>query len=69
MQDEAAITINGTRLTDDESMVVRLAMATFADILATQQGFKDAGKALTERYLADLVHVRALIDGRSPRVQ
>jgi len=69
MQQEAEITVNGTKLTNNEAMVVRLAMATFADVLATQLGFKDAGIALTDQYQADVAHVRALIDGRSPRIQ
>jgi hypothetical protein len=69
VQQEAEITINGTKLTDNESMVVRLALATFADVLATQLGFKDAGIALTDRYQADVAHVRALIDGNNPRIQ
>jgi hypothetical protein len=69
MQQEAEITVNGTKLTDNESMVVRLALATFADVLATQLGFKDDGIPLTDRYQADVARVRALIDGRMPRTQ
>jgi hypothetical protein len=69
MQQEAEITINGTKLTDNEAMVVRLALATFADVLATQLGFKDEGLALTDRYQADVAHVRALIEGGNPRTQ
>jgi hypothetical protein len=69
MQAEAAITINGTKLTDNEAMVVRLALATFADVLATQLGFKDEGIALTDRYQADVAHVRALIEGGTHRTQ
>jgi hypothetical protein len=69
MQEEAAIIINGTKLTDNEATVVRLAMATFADVLATQLGFKDDGIAVTDRYQADVAHVRALIDGKAPRTQ
>jgi hypothetical protein len=69
MRDEAAITLNGTRLTDTESMVIRLALATFADILANQLGFKDDGIALTDQYLTDVAHVQALIEGRASRIQ
>jgi hypothetical protein len=69
MQQEAEITVNGTKLADNDSMVVRLALATFADVLATQLGFKDDGIALTDRYQADVARVRALIDGRMPRTQ
>ena len=69
IQDEAATTINGTRLTDNEAMVVRLALATFADILANQLGFKDDGIALTDRYQADVARVRALLERRRDRPQ
>jgi hypothetical protein len=69
MQDDATITINGTRLTDHESRMVRLAMASFADILANQLGFKDDGIALTDKYLADGARVRSLIDGKPSRPQ
>jgi len=60
---------NGTKLTDNESMVVRMALATFADILADGLGFKDDGIPLTDRYQADIAHVRKrdaglfLVDG------
>jgi hypothetical protein len=69
MRDEAVITVNGTRLTGTESMVIRLALATFADILANQLGFKDDGIALTDQYQTDVAHVRALIEGRASRIQ
>ena len=69
MQAEAEITVNGTRLTDNESMVVRLALATFADILAEGLGFKDDGIPLTDQYQADLAHVRTLIEGGVSRTQ
>jgi hypothetical protein len=69
MRDEAAITVNGTCLTDSESMVIRCALATFADILANRLGFKDAGIALTDQYLTDVAHARALIEGRASRIQ
>jgi hypothetical protein len=69
MRDEAAITVNGSRLTDTESRVIRLAVATFADILENQLGFKDDGIALTDQYLTDVAHVRALIEGRTSRIQ
>jgi hypothetical protein len=70
MQDEAAITVNGTRLTDSESRVIRLAMASFADILASELGFKNDGiTTLTDQYQTDVALVRALIDGRAQRSQ
>jgi len=69
MQDEAAITVNGTRLTDSESRVIRLAMASFADILANEIVLKNDGIALTDQYRTDVALVRALIDGRAQRSQ
>lgn len=66
---EASITVNGTKLTDNEAMVIRLALATFADILANQLGFRDDGIPLTDSYQTDTAHVRALIDDRMPRTQ
>ncbi len=61
MREEAAITVNGTRLTDGEARIVRLALGTFADIMANQLGFKDDGIAVTDRYQTDTAHVLALI--------
>jgi hypothetical protein len=52
-----------------ESMVIRRALATFEDILANQLGFKDDGIALTDQYLTDIAHVRALIEGGAGRIQ
>jgi hypothetical protein len=69
VRDEAVITVNGSRLTDTESRVIRLALATFADILENQLGFKDDGIALTDQYLTDIAHVRALIEGKTSRIQ
>jgi hypothetical protein len=69
MQDEATIIVNGTRLTDSESRVIRLAMASFADILANDIVFKNDGIALTDQYRTDVTLVRALIDGREQRSQ
>lgn len=69
MQAEAEITVNGTKLADNESMVVRMALATFADILADGLGFKDDGIPLPDRYQADIAHVRTLIEGGVSRTQ
>ena len=59
MRQEAEITVNGTRLSDKEAAIVRIALASFADILANQLGFKDDGIALTDQYQADAAHVLA----------
>jgi hypothetical protein len=69
MRDQATITVNGTRLTDNEARIVRLALATFADVLANQLGFKDDGIAITDRYQTDTAHVLALVEGRAKRTQ
>jgi hypothetical protein len=80
MQDEATITVNGTKITNNEARVVRLALATFADIMANQLGFiaslpasrrssQDDGIALTDQYQADTAHILALIEGRAQRTQ
>jgi hypothetical protein len=69
MQQEAEITINGTRLTNNEARMVRLALASFAEIMANQLGFKDDGIPLTDQYQADTAHVLALIEGRAQRTQ
>jgi hypothetical protein len=50
MRGEAEITVNGTKLRANQSKVVRLALATLADILANDFGFKDDGIPLTDQY-------------------
>jgi hypothetical protein len=69
MDDEAQITVNGTRLTADEARIVRLALESFADILENALGFKDDGTALTDKYLIDVTHIRFLIEGKLSRPQ
>jgi hypothetical protein len=67
MQQEAEITVNGSKLTDNESRMVRLALAAFADLLANDLEVKDDGTALTERYQAFVARIQALIEGRQQR--
>ncbi len=69
MQQEADITVNGTQLTNNKARIVRLALATFADIMANQLGFKEDGIPLTDRCQTDTAHVLALIEGRAQRTQ
>ena len=69
MQDEAVITINGTKLTDAESMTIRVAVDTLANVLAEDLGAEADGPALAERYLASLTHIQSLLDSREPRKQ
>ena len=71
MQEEAEITINGARLSDAESMTIRVAVDTLANVLAEDVGAEGAGEgeSLAERYLASLTHIQALLDQRQLRKQ
>jgi hypothetical protein len=69
MQGEAEITVNGTRLTDDEARMVRLALESFADILENQLGFKDDSIPMSDKYVTDTARVLSLLAGRSDRKQ
>ncbi len=68
MQDEAEITISGSKLTDAESMTVRVAIDTLANVLAEGAEDQDA-QSLTELYLASLQRIQSLLDTRAPRKQ
>jgi hypothetical protein len=68
MQDEAEITISGVKLTDAESMTVRVAIDTLANFLA--EGLEEQeGRALTEVYLTSLSRIQSLLESRKPRTQ
>jgi hypothetical protein len=68
MQDEAEIFINGVKLTDAESMTVRVAIDTLANVLAA--GLEEQeGRELTEVYMASLSRIQTLIESRKPRTQ
>ncbi len=68
MQDEADIAINGVRLSDSESMTVRVAIDTLANVLA--DSIEEAeGRELTEVYLAALSRIQNLLDNRPARKQ
>jgi hypothetical protein len=68
MQDEAEITISGEKLSDAESMTVRVAIDTLANVLA--EGLEEQeGRDLTEVYLASLSRIQTLLDSRKPRTQ
>ena len=68
MQDEAEIVISGVKLTDTESMTVRVAIDTLANVLA--EGLEEQeGRALTELYIASLSRIQRLIERREPRKQ
>ena len=64
---EAHITFNGTTLTDTESAVVRVALAALDEVLSEGLGSRDDGIALTDRYMADVTRIRALIQSKTPR--
>jgi hypothetical protein len=69
MQDEAEITINGVKLSDMESMTVRVAIDTLANVLAEGLGFENDGIALTDRYMASLSRIQSLLESRESRKQ
>jgi hypothetical protein len=68
MQDEAEITISGVKLTDAESMTIRVAIDTLANVLA--EGVEDnEAQTLTNRYITSLTRIQALLESREPRKQ
>jgi len=68
MQDEAEITISGVKLTDAESMTIRVAIDTLANVLA--EGIEDQEvQNLTNRYITSLTRIQALLESREPRKQ
>jgi hypothetical protein len=69
MQDEAEITINGAKLTDAESMTVRVAIDTLANVLAEGLGLETGGIALTDQYMTSLSRIQNLLDSREARKQ
>ena len=69
MQDEAEITINGAKLTHAESMTVRVAIDTLANVLAEGLGLESDGVALTDRYMVSLSRIQDLLESRESRKQ
>jgi hypothetical protein len=68
MQEEAEIAINGVKLSDSESMTVRVAIDTLANVLAA--GIDESeGRELTEIYLTALSSIQNLLDNRQSRKQ
>lgn len=68
MHDEAEITISGVKLTDAESMTIRVAIDTLANVLA--EGLDDSeSRALTERYMSSLSRIQSLLESRESRKQ
>ena len=68
MHDEAEITINGTKLTDSESMTIRVAVDTLANVLAEDVG-EGEGKILADRYMTALSRIQTLLESRQTRKQ
>jgi hypothetical protein len=68
MHDEAEMMISGVKLTDAESMTVRVAIDTLANVLAEGLGEQE-GRALTQVYLASLSRIQTLLESRKPRTQ
>ena len=68
MQEEAEITINGAKLTDAESMTLRVAIDTLANVLAEEVSEGDGGP-LAERYLTALARIQSLLEIRQSRKQ
>jgi hypothetical protein len=68
MQDEAEISINGVKLSDAESMTVRVAIDTLANVLAEGLGEKE-GLPLADRYMSSLSHIQSLLESRAIRKQ
>jgi hypothetical protein len=69
MHEEAEITINGTKLSDSESMTIRVAVDTLANVLAEDLGAEGDGRELAERYMAALTSIQVLLESRQPRKQ
>jgi hypothetical protein len=69
MQDEPEITINGAKLTDAESMTIRVAIDTLANVLAEGLGMEADGIALTDRCMTSLSRIQALLENRESRRQ
>jgi hypothetical protein len=68
MQDEAVITINGVKLSDAESMTVRVAVDTLANVLA--EGLEEReGQEMTTLYVDSLVRIQSLLESRETRKQ
>jgi hypothetical protein len=68
MHDEAEITISGIKLTDAESMTVRVAIDTLANVLA-EGAMDEEAKALTNLYMTALSRIQVLLESREARKQ
>jgi hypothetical protein len=69
MQEEAEITINGTKLSDLESMTIRVAIDTLANVLAEGLELDGDGQSLADRYMSSLTGIQTLLERRETRKQ
>jgi hypothetical protein len=69
MQEEASIVINGSKLSDAESMTIRVAVDTLANVLAEGLEMEGDAQELTERYMAALTRIQTLLESREERTQ
>jgi hypothetical protein len=71
MQEAPIITINGMRLNEAEADVVRIALDTFAAVMAEGIEAKDEGitAALTERYRTAMSVIQKLLETHAERLQ
>ncbi len=69
MQEEAQIVINGVKLTDSESMTVRVAVDTLANVLADGLATEGDGEAVAKRYMTSLSRIQSLLERRETRKQ
>ena len=67
MQEEASISINGTKLSDSEAMTIRVAVDTLANVLAEGLEMEGDAEELTERYMTALSRIQTLLDNREER--
>jgi hypothetical protein len=68
VREEAKITINGTELSDKESMTVRVAIDTLGNVLA--EGLEESdSKELAELYVTALGRIQTLLENRETRKQ
>lgn len=58
---ESIITVNGTTLTEAQSMTVRVAVQNFASLCQEGLGDDEHGKAMTRGYLKAIREINALL--------
>jgi hypothetical protein len=70
MHQEAEVFINGSLLSEEESMTLRMAIDTFANALAEEGiGLADNRTSVTGRYMASLSRIQLLLENPATRNQ